>query len=163
MSTPTLLAIVLNLQLTLQSISIANGYNVDVKASSVVLDVPGDVLALPTTEVPFFVVGHRIEPLQRSISGSRPNTVDDWWRIVIEVMLDASANDTASKTTALIQMEGDIEKAVAAAAWIHAGGATGARDALVQQASRYMGFSNQSRCFLEQPIDVKFNRTYGQP
>jgi len=125
--------------------------------------VPSNVLALATTEVPFMVVGHRVEPLQRSISGSRPNTVDDWWRIVVEVMLDAPAIDTASKTTALILMEADIEKAVAEAAWIHAGGATGARDALVQQATRSMGFSEQVRCFLEQPIDVKFNRNYGQP
>src|SRR4051812_36651351 len=112
MSTPVVLAIVLNMQTSLQAISKAGGYFNDVKATSVVLD-PEPLINAAATEVPKMVVGHRVEPIERNFRGSKPVSIQDRFRIVIEAVLDVSGGtDTARKLTAIAELVADVEQAL---------------------------------------------------
>lgn len=163
MSVPVILAIVTSLQTALQGIATGAGYFYDVQASSVVLDaVP--LNTVPATQVPFLVVGHKVDPMQReygrsSRGGSRFGAIEDRWRITIEARVDAPGIDTARKMTALRELEADIEKAVLVDA--RRGGL--ALFTYPMQGTVYTGLANQNMCFLEVPLEVLLARNLGEP
>lgn len=164
MSVPTILAIVLNLQSTLQGINGASGgYHYTVRASSVTLD-PVALATKSSTETPFFVAGHRIEPVERTYHGiSRVPVVVETWNIVVEARVDAPGTDMARKVTAVQNLCADVEKAIASAPWSHAAGAGGSQRTLVQQHTAYYGLADQSMCYVEIPVHVQFQRSFGAP
>lgn len=157
MSTPVLLAIVLNLQTALQGIAQAAGYFNTVKATSVVLD-PVALLTVPATEVPFIVVGHHQVAVSRTWT-SRPNAFQDVTRFTLQTRFDAPGTDVARKVTAYTQWIADIEVAVAAD--ITRGGV--ALDTKVEQAQPYFGLPNENICYAEIPIEIRWQRLYGKP
>lgn len=158
MSAPVLLSIVLNMQAAIQAIAVSGGYFYDVKATSVILN-PKPLAAVPTTEVPFLIVGHRVDAVLRNFTGSRPVSIQDRWRVVIEGRIDAPADDTASKLTAFSNFTADLEKALLVDP--QRGGL--ALYTYVQQPIPYMGDDSQSQLYFEQPVEVLLQRAYGSP
>jgi hypothetical protein len=156
-TTPVLLAIVLNLQAALQAITAPTYFNT-VKATSVVLD-PVALDVVSTTELLFLVVGHRIEVIGPRLFTSRPVSIKIQRRIVIEAVLDAPGTDFAHKLTAIQQLVADVETALTVD--VTRGGF--ALDTRVEDETPYVGLANQSRCYVEIPVDVTFGRKYGQP
>lgn len=162
MSTPVLLAIVLNMQTALQGISTAAGYFNTVKLTSVVLDPIALTMESPT-ELPFVVIGHLIEPVDQvftsrgGIGGRSAMLLTD--RIILEAALDAPGTSTARKLTAIAQFAADVEvalvKDVSRGGW--------AMDTRVKQFTSFVGLPAQSRCFVQVPIEIKYGRQYGQP
>lgn len=163
MSVPVILAIVTSLQSALQGISTGRGDFYDVQSSSVVLDaVP--LATIPPTQVPFLVVGHRVEPMDRDFGrsgrgGTRLGSIVDRWRITVEARVDAPGIDTARKMTALRNLEADIEKAVLVDS--RRGGL--ALMTYPMQGLVYTGLANQNMCFLEVPLEVLVQRNLGEP
>jgi hypothetical protein len=132
-----------------------------VKSGSVTLDQPANILSTPPTECPFFSIGAQVDPLNREELGIGQTGIIDHWRVLVEIVLDAPTSDNAAKITACQNLSADIEKAVAAASWTRAGGTAGAQWVTVQQPRSWLGVTGNRRCFIEQPIDIKFHRTRG--
>ena len=166
-SMPIVLALCFSLQAALQRISTAGGYFYDVKPSSVVLDAQ-NLTGVNLTDVPFLVVGHQVEPVTRDFNSSRPVAVKDRWRFMLAGRVDAPGFDTSVKQTALSQFEADIEKALTVDPQrldlntLTGGVCQQALYTYVGQGTRYMGEPDQAMCFLEMPVEVLLQRTYGQ-
>ncbi len=156
-TTPVLLAIVVNLQAALQAITAPTYFNT-VKPTSVVLD-PVALDVVSTTELPFLVVGHRIEVIGPRLYTSRPVSIKIRRRIVIEAVLDAPGTDFAHKLTAIQQLVADVETALTVD--VTRGGL--ALDTRVEDETLYVGLATQSRCYVEIPVEVTFGRKHGQP
>lgn len=163
MSTPVLLAVILHMQASLQGIRTAAGYRTDVRPSCVVID-PVDLVT--AAETPFVVLGHRIEPQGRTFGRSRPNGIQDIWRVVLEARVDAPGSDTARKLTAAANFVADVEQALVddfghGAGWgITRGGLV--LDTRVAQETQYLSPGNQHAVYLEIPVEVRIQRAYGQ-
>jgi hypothetical protein len=161
-------AVVLSLQAALQTIRRSAGYFYDIKATSVVLDA-ADLSGVSMTEVPWIVLGHRVEAIERSFKGSRPSAVEDRWRIVLESRIDAPGTSTSRKGLALAQFEADVERALTVdpqrtdLETLTGGVCLQALYTFVGQPMRYMGIANQAMCFSEIPVDVLLQRVYGSP
>lgn len=152
------------MQTALQGISVAGGYFYDVLSSSVVIDASRSLNTIAATEIPYIVVGHRVEPMHREYGrsgrgGSRFGAIEDRWRITIEARVDANGLDTFKKMTALAQLEADIEKALVVDP--RRGGL--ALFTYPMPASRFTGLANQNMCFLEFPAEVLLARNLGEP
>lgn len=163
MSVPVILAIVTSIQTALQGITTAGGYFYDIQPSSVVLDARA-LNTIPATEIPFLVVGHRVEPMHREYGrsgrgGGRFGAIEDRWRITIEARVDANGLDTFKKMTALAELEADIEKALVVDP--RRGGL--ALFTYPMPANRFTGLANQNMCFLEFPAEVLLARNLGEP
>jgi hypothetical protein len=162
MSIPVILSVVASMQTALQAIATASGYYNDVKPTSVVLDAPTSLSAVSPTEVPYFVLGHLVDPVNRDWHRSRGGTlgaIQDRWRITVEARVDANGTTTSRKRTALAQLEADIEKALTVD--LFRGGL--AEYTFVMQATGSMGLGNQNITYLSVPVDVLISRPYAQP
>lgn len=161
MSMPVLLSIVLNMQAALQAISTAAGYFNDIKPTSVVLDAQALAPVSPT-EVPFIVLGHMVEPVNREWGRSRSGVlgaIQDRWRIVLEARVDAPGLGTARKLTALTNFEADVEKALTLD--LQRGGL--ALYTYVMQGTRFTGLANDPMSYLQIPVEILLDRPYAQP
>lgn len=158
MSVPVILSIVLNMQTALQAITASAGYFNTIKPTSVVLDAVA-LMSVSPTELPYIVLGHRVEPIERSFATSRPVAIQDRWRITLEARIDQPGTGSARKLTVLSQLEADIEKALTVDP--QRGGL--ALYTYVQQGTRYTGLPDQDMTYLEIPVEVLLQRAYGQP
>jgi hypothetical protein len=159
-TTPTLLAILLHVQASLQAIAAGGtpSYFTTVKPTSVILDAVGlDIESV--TECPFIVLGNRIEVVAPRLYTSRPVSIKVQRRIILQAALDAPGEDYARKSLAIAQFVADVE--VALTQDLTRGGL--ALDTRVEDETAYMSFPAQSRCYVEIPVEVTFGRKYGQP
>lgn len=159
MSVPVLLAVALNMQAALQQIARASGYFTDVKATSVVLN-PVMLQAVPVTETPWVNVGHLIAPVPpRNFATTRPTAILDRWRFTLEAAIDAPGTDNASKLTAMANFAADVE--VALCVDLQRGGLC--QYTYVLQETQYPGSPEQTRVYVEIPVEVTLRRNFGQP
>lgn len=158
MSAPVLLAIVLNMQTALQAISVGSGYFNTVKPTSVVLD-DVELLTIPSTETPYFIVGHLVEPVARNFETTKPTGILEKWRVTVDARIDAPGTGTARKLTALTQLEADVEKALCVD--LQRGGL--AQYTYTGQATCYTNFAQQNIAMLRIPVEILLRREYGVP
>lgn len=164
--TPIITTIALSLQAALQAVVAGGSYYNTIKPTSVVLDMV-DLSTIPMTEVPYVIVGARIEPVDREFGQSQSRgggplgfgSISDRWRFVLHARIDIAGFDSGKKLAALAQLEADIETAVLVDA--RRGGV--AMMTYPMQANRYTGLANSNQCFLEMPVEVLLRRNLGQP
>lgn len=158
MSIPLIYDIVADMQAALQGISTASGYNFDVLSTSVMID-PKNINTMPVSETPLLVLGHRVEPVSRDFTGSRPVSVKERWRITIEAIVDVEndLDDTSKKLMARAQFAQDVERALTA----DPQRGLKALYTYVGQDSAYPDVDNQNRFYMEIPVEVLVQRVYG--
>jgi len=160
-SEPILLRAILALQSALQGISKAGGYHYDVKATSVALE-PVALQTIPTSELPYFIVGLVEEGLSltaRSYQGAR--YVKDVWSFPLVARVDADGADPLRKIRAGINLIADVEKAV------HVDLSLGnlvidtRLEPLANETT--VTFGNQNQVYVKQLVSVRLNpRPLGQ-
>lgn len=159
MSEPLIYQVILNIQTALRGISQSTGYNYTVRSSSVIVD-PANVIVAPLTETPIFVIGHRVEPVgERSFTTSRPNAVKERWRVTMEIVVDVENDleDGSKKAAARFRLVQDIERALTVDPT--RGGI--ALYTYVMQDTAYPDIESQTRLYLEVPVDILMQRSYG--
>lgn len=158
MSTPFITQIVENMATALRAISTASGYNNTILASSVRVD-PANITMFPATETPIVCLGHRIEPVSKDFTGSKPVSVKERWRITLEVVLDVEndVEDNSKKMTARFLFAQDVERALVVDP--QRGGL--ALYTYVMQDSAYPDVDSNTRLYMEIPVEVLMQRVYG--
>lgn len=158
MSTPAIHQIVLSMQTALRAIQQSSGYNYSILSTSVLVD-PSNIVTAPLTETPVMVLGHRIEPVDRDFKGTKPTSVQDRWRITIEAIVDVEndLDDNSKKMAARFRLAQDVEKALTQD--LQRGGL--ALYTYVMQDSAYPDVDSQNRFYMEIPVEVLMQRTYG--
>lgn len=149
-----------NIQAALQAMTINGGYHWDVRADSVVRD-PVALDFVSTTETPFFVLG-QLEPMKNT--GARAFLpalqLEDELLMNIFVRVDAPGSNPNRKDDAAEHMLADIEKALTVD--ITRGGyAIDTR--LHQPPAAVIGLPTEDRMILTQPVEIRVQRSYGQP
>lgn len=152
--TPAVLAVLLSLQTALRGIAIASGYFYDVKATSVVLD-PQDLSAVPTSEVPFLMLDDETGTIEYTTS--RPVAVKNDFTVPLLARVDAPGADPDRKRIAAWRLYADVERALAADP--QRGGV--AQFTYVQWPKFYFGLLDETEIYLEIPVRVLLQRTFG--
>lgn len=163
MSAPVLLSIVLAMQTALQGITRAGGYFYDVKTTSVRTR-PENMEVVDPQDVPLILLGHKIDPVSRPFTGTKPNSLVERWRITLDVRVDAVADDPLGGLTAFANLAADLEKALTVDIAANRAALAGtARYVYVMQPTPLFGLIAQNQVYFEQPVEVEFQRLYTQP
>lgn len=145
------------IQTKLRAISGQPTYNFQVKSTSVVLDPSVNILTVPPTELPYFIV----EPTPDGSKFYMPAMrLKHQFQVAVTARIDAeSAVGTARKTEAWEKLIHDIE--VALTRDITLGGV--AVDVRLQEATPGFDLGAVSTIIVVQPLIVTMIRTYGEP
>jgi hypothetical protein len=164
-----LLKAILDVQTSLQAIRIADGFNFDVKAASVVTD-PVAIDTVPLTELPYFVIGGGDEAfsLDRDYTPSRYSK--DIVRLPVWARGDAAGTSFVRKMTIWTQLLADIERALTGARGsvskdtnITRGGVAIDTRLLTSEAP-FIGLGTQSIVLVKQLVEIRLNpRPFGEP
>ena len=158
-ATPVVLAVLLDLQAALQSITRANGCFYDVKPTSVSLD-PIALQSVPVPDVPAFVI--ELPPSgEITYQTSRPTAVKNDFTIQVHARVDApgQATDRTRKTIAALRLVADIERRLA----VDPQRSNVALYTYVAWPEIFFGEPSQSEIYLTVPVRVLLQRTYGEP
>jgi hypothetical protein len=152
--TPAVLACLLSLQTALRGITIASGYFNDVASTSVVLD-PQDLSAVPASACPFLMLDTEKGTIEYGTS--RPVAVKNDFLVPLLARLESPGANPDRKRIAAWQFYADVERAVAADP--QRGGV--AMFTYVQWPTFYFGLLDETDIYLEIPVRVLLQRTFG--
>lgn len=145
------------IQTKLRAITAGALYNNTVKSTSVVLDPTVNIMTVPTTETPFFMV----EPTPEGSKFYMPSMrLKHNFQVVITARVDAATGTgTSRKTEAWEKLIADIE--VALTRDITLGGV--AVDIRLQEPTPAFDLGAVTTIIVVQPVTVTLIRTYGSP
>lgn len=144
-----------NVVATLKTMSVVGGYSWTVKPESVQTD-PRNPMAIAEDEAPFFMV-EPSEPAEREFQPA--NQLREAYRILITAVVFAEGSDRNRRLATAETMLRDLERLLTRD--IFRGGYATDTRALEPEFS--VGFGEERRVIVAQPIECAIHRTYGEP